>query len=132
MKLMLACGQMFEGTIDELKALKVSNPEMFVAPTAVKGKGTANRTEDEVTKWNKGRLFGKIYQLVIAENEVKALIEGKTDLSMFSKSEAKDILKAESMEAIKAKCKALNQDFDDLYACWLYKKECDKNNSKKK
>lgn len=130
MKLMLACGQMFEGTIEELKAFKVSNPSMFVAPTATKGQGTSNRTETEKEQWNKGRLFGKIYQLVIAESEVNALINGKTDLSDFTKSEAKDILKATTLEKIQAKCKELNLDYEYLYKCWLYKKDCDKKSKK--
>ena len=55
MKLMLACGQMFEGTVEELKTLKATNPEMFVAPTVSQGKGTSNRTETEKERWNKGR-----------------------------------------------------------------------------
>lgn len=126
MKLMLACGKMFEGTIEELKALKVTNPEMFVAPTVAQGKGT-NRTETEKEKWLKGRLFGKVYQLVVAESEVLAIINGREDLSMFSKSEAKDILKAETQEKIKAKCKELGLDYEEHYSAWLYKKECDKN-----
>ena len=87
MKLMLACGQMFDGTIEELKALKVSNPEMFVTPTVSDKRGTHNRTESEKEMWNKGRLFGKIYQLVVAESEVKALLDGREDLSMFTHEE---------------------------------------------
>lgn len=126
MKLMLACGQMFEGTVEELKALKVSSPHLFEAPTVSGGKGKSNRTEEDKERWSKGRLFGKIYQLVIAESEVRALVNGKTDLSDFTKKEQKDILKAESLEAIQKKCKELNLDYEDLYNCWLYKKECDK------
>ena len=132
MKLMLNCGKMFEGTVEELKALKITNPEYFVAPSATKGQGTSNRTETEKEMWNKGRLFGKIYSLVIAEAEVDALLNGREDLSDFTKSEAKDILKAETMEKIEAKCKALNLDFDYLYKCWKYKKDCDKINAKSK
>jgi hypothetical protein len=127
---MLACGEMFEGTIEELKALKVTCPEKFVAPTIAKGQGSANRTETEKEMWSKGRLFGKIYQLVVAESEVNALLNGKTDLSEFSKSEAKDILKAETLEKIEAKCKALNLDYDYLFKCWKYKKEQDKIKAK--
>ena len=115
MKLMLACGQMFEGTVEELKTLKVTNPEMFVAPTVSQGKGTSNRTETEKERWNKGRLFGKIYQLVVAESEVKALLEGRQDLSMFTKKEQKDILKAETLEKIKEKCKEYNLDFEEYF-----------------
>jgi hypothetical protein len=127
---MLACGQMFEGTMEELKALKVSDPQLFVAPTVVKGKGSANRTESEKEKWNKGRLFGKIYQLVIAESEVYALINGKEDLSMFDRKEVKDILKAETQEKIKAKMVELKLDYNEYYEAWLYKKECDKASKK--
>ena len=126
MKLMLACGQMFEGTVEELKTLKTTNPEMFVAPTVSQGKGTSNRTETEKERWNKGRLFGKIYQLVVAESEVKALLEGRQDLSMFTKKEQKDILKAETLDKIKEKCKEYNLDFEEYFNCWKYKKECDK------
>lgn len=127
MKLMLACGQMFEGSIEELKALKSTNPEMFIAPTVV-GKGNKSTiTESEKEKWNKGRLFGKIYQLVVAESEVYSLINGKQDFSMFTKNEVKDILKAETQEKIKAKCKELKLDYEEYYSAWLYKKECDKN-----
>ena len=111
MKLMLACGKPFEGTIEELKALKVSNPEMFVAPTVSDNRGTHNRTESEKEMWNKGRLFGKIYQLVVAESEVKALLEGREDLSMFTRKEVKDILKADTQEKIKEKCKEYNLDY---------------------
>ena len=130
MKLTLASGFNFEGTVEELKALKVTNPEYFVAPSATKGQGTSNRTETEKEMWNKGRLFGKIYQLVVAESEVNALMNGKEDLSDFTKSEAKDILKAETMDKIKDKCKALNLDFDYLFKCWKYKKDCDKASKK--
>ena len=130
MKLVLANGQLFEGTLEELKALKVSNPEMFVAPSVSTGKGTANRTETEKAKWNKGRLFGKIYQLVVAESEVNALINGREDYSMFSKNEVKDILKAETQEKIKAKCVELKLDYNEYYEAWLYKKECEKKTKK--
>ena len=126
MKLMLACGKPFEGTIEELKALKVSNPEMFVAPTVSDNRGTHNRTESEKEMWNKGRLFGKIYQLVVAESEVKALLEGREDLSMFTRKEVKDILKADTQEKIKEKCKEYNLDYEEYLKCWKYKKECDK------
>ena len=127
MKLVLANGNLFEGTLEELKALKVSNPEYFVAPSVSAGKGTSNRTETEKEKWNKGRLYGKIYQLVIAESEVNALINGRVDLSDFTKKEQKDILKAETRDKIKEKCKSLNLNEAELYECWLYKKECDKS-----
>ena len=130
MKLMLACGQMFEGTLEELKALKVSNPEMFVAPSVSGGKGTSNRTETEKDMWNKGRIFGLIYSTVIAEEKLNAALNGKEDLEGFDKALTKQILVASSMEKIQAKCKALNLDFEYYKKCWEYKKDCDKKSKK--
>ena len=130
MKLMLACGQLFEGTLEELKALKATNPEMFVAPTATKGQGTSNRTETEKDMWNKGRIFGLIYSTIIAEEKLNAALNGKEDLGDFDKALQKQILVNSSMEKIQAKCKALNLDFEYYKKCWEYKKDCEKKSKK--
>lgn len=123
----LPCGEQYTGTMENLKNLKTMFPEKFIAPSVAKSQG-ANRsfTENEVAKWNKGRLFGKVYQLVIAESEVDALLNGKTDLSEFDKSFAKQVLKADTLARIEAWFNAHKLDYKEHYEAWLYKKEQDK------
>lgn len=127
MKIELANGRVFEGTLEEFKALKVSNPEYFKAPTVVKGDGKKSAfTETEKEKWNKGRIFGLIWSSVIAEEKLNSALNGKEDLSMFDRKEVKTILQASTQEKIQAKCIELGLDYDEYYKCYQYKKECDK------
>ena len=132
MEIKLACGEMFKGTVEELKALKIACPEKFVAPTVALGKGSkSSLTETEKEKWNKGRIFGLVWAAIIAEDKLNSAINGKEDLSMFDKKEVKDILKAETQDKIKAKFLTLGLDYEEHLECYKYKKECDKAKTKK-
>ena len=129
MKIELACGQMFEGTLEEYRALKVSNPELFVAPTTVaNGDGSSKPTVTETEKqmFREGMYFVNLQSSYFAELGRVAFHQGREDFSDFESKEKKAIKDAMRRDGIEALIIADNAKYgteytyDQLYKSYEY------------
>ena len=64
MKLQLASGYVFEGSIDELKTLKLTRPELFVASSP-----TQSLTQEEINEFSPEQLEGLLKNGIISNEE---------------------------------------------------------------